>query len=87
MSLRHVRSYGTEGRRGGINEFPPSENVFDFIVFRGSDVKDLSVSDPVATPAIPDPAITSQVSLFFLPFFIPLCHYFRITFYFDKPSR
>ncbi|KAF5108534.1 hypothetical protein DV452_004796 [Geotrichum candidum] len=68
VSLRHVRSYGSEGRRNGINEFPPSDRVFEYIVFRGSDVKDLKISDeppeplnqpppqsqtPVQTPAQP----------------------------------
>ena len=45
VSLRHVRSYGSEGRRNGINEFPPSDRVFEYIVFRGSDVKDLKISE------------------------------------------
>lgn len=54
VSLRNVRSYGTEGRRGG-NEIPPSDNIYEFIVFRGSDVKDLTVSDTTSTPA-PAPA-------------------------------
>ena len=50
VSLRHVRSYGSEGRRNGINEFPPSDRVFEYIVFRGSDVKDLKISDEPPEP-------------------------------------
>lgn len=71
VSLRNVRCYGTEGRRGGTNEFPASENIYEFIVFRGSDVKDLSISDPIpAPPPLVDPAITSQVCLYL--YFLPL---------------
>lgn len=60
-----VRSFGTEGRRGKPEEeIPSSDNVFDYVVFRGSDIKDLQVFEapPKPTPppqqAIPqDPAI------------------------------
>lgn len=47
-----MRSYGTEGRLGKPGEeIPPSEHVFDFIVFRGSDIKDLEVFEGPAKPA------------------------------------
>lgn len=45
VSLKQVRSFGTEGRRNGIEEIPASEGVYEFIVFRGSDVKDLKIAD------------------------------------------
>lgn len=65
MSLKQVRSYGTEGRRNGVDEIPPSEGVYEFIVFRGSDVKDLKIAEsappPVAPQPFQDPAII-QVS-------------------------
>lgn len=64
VSLRNVRSYGTEGRKGGMGDLPPSDSVYEFIVFRGSDVKDLKITDtPPAPPAMPAPApAMNQVS-------------------------
>lgn len=62
VSLNSVRSYGTEGRRGGIDEIPPSEHTYEYIIFRGSDVKDLKIADNAPPPPPPpqpfqDPAI------------------------------
>ncbi|CEI87509.1 Putative Podospora anserina S mat genomic DNA chromosome 3, supercontig 2 [Rhizopus microsporus] len=34
VGLKQVRSFGTEGRKGKLEEeIPPSENVFDYVVF------------------------------------------------------
>lgn len=59
VSLDNVRSYGTEGRRGGNDEYGPSDAVYEQIVFRGSDVKDLRIEEtPKEEPPMPqDPAI------------------------------
>lgn len=57
---------GTEGRRGGVEEYGPSEGMFDSIVFRGSDVKDLRIEDPpkekAAPPPMPDDPAIMNVS-------------------------
>ncbi|KAJ2895085.1 hypothetical protein MKZ38_006907 [Zalerion maritima] len=64
VSLENVKSWGTEGRKGNPDEeILSSAQVYEYIVFRGSDVKDLRIEDgpgareekPAAVPD--DPAI------------------------------
>jgi protein LSM14 len=59
-------SFGSEGRRGNpAEEVPPSTSVYEYIVFRGSDVKDISIASeeqkeapqPEAPRVPDDPAI------------------------------
>lgn len=51
-----VRSFGTEGRRGNPeDEVVASDTIFDFVVFRGSDIKDLQVFEAPVKPAAPPP--------------------------------
>lgn len=62
VALENVRSYGTEGRRGNpAEEVAGSDNTYEYIVFRGSDVKELSIVEPPKEnkqPQMPDdPAI------------------------------
>ncbi|KAL7751889.1 hypothetical protein RI367_002889 [Sorochytrium milnesiophthora] len=67
IALTNVRSFGTEGRKGNpMEEVPASDNVFNYICFRASDVKDLVVQNeapapapPPRAPAFQDPAIVS----------------------------
>ncbi|KAI5304814.1 hypothetical protein KEM56_005886, partial [Ascosphaera pollenicola] len=63
IALENVVSHGTEGRRGNpADEIHPSSNVYEYIVFRGSDVKDISIAaeeeEKPAPLTVPnDPAI------------------------------
>ncbi|KUI67688.1 Protein sum2 [Cytospora mali] len=51
VSLENVRSHGTEGRKGDPSEeVSASDQVYDFIVFRGSDVKDLRIEEGPSAP-------------------------------------
>lgn len=63
IALQNVQSYGTEGRVKP--DVPASEEVYDFIIFRGEDIKDLtvlegsSVKKPSQRGVLEDPAVVS----------------------------
>lgn len=67
VALKTVRSFGTEDRQGEHGEqVPPSASVYEYVIFRGADIKDLHVCEAAPAPStnLPDdPAIiNSQVS-------------------------
>jgi hypothetical protein len=73
VALENVTSFGTEGRKSNPEEeIPPSDSVYEYIVFRGSDVKDLRIEEGPAAkenkpPQVPnDPAILGVSCTFFL---------------------
>mmetsp|Transcript_123306 Transcript_123306/g.195541 ORF Transcript_123306/g.195541 Transcript_123306/m.195541 type:complete len:463 (+) Transcript_123306:130-1518(+) len=49
IAVQNVRSFGTEGRR--CPEVPMSNEIYDFIIFRGKDLKDLTVLQGAPEPA------------------------------------
>ena len=57
IALKDVRSFGTENRQAD-KVVPPNEKVFDFIKFRGIDIRDLHVhkSAEAANAAMAPPA-------------------------------
>ncbi|KAK6341023.1 hypothetical protein TWF696_009334 [Orbilia brochopaga] len=56
VGLENVTNHGTEGRCADpANEVDGTEEIYDYIVFRGSDVKDLRMEPPETTPKQPPP--------------------------------
>eukprot|EP00758_Cryptobia_borreli_P011756 Tbor_TRINITY_DN5690_c5_g2::TRINITY_DN5690_c5_g2_i1::g.9367::m.9367/K18749/LSM14, RAP55, SCD6; protein LSM14 len=54
IGLKDVRMYGSEGRRGGgADEIKASPQHYDFIVFRGADISNVSVHEN-DTPTVTD---------------------------------
>ncbi|KAM4613817.1 protein LSM14 homolog B-like [Polymixia lowei] len=45
VALAKVKSYGTEGRHTD-RPVPTKDEIYEYIIFRGSDIKDITVSEP-----------------------------------------
>lgn len=79
IALENVISHGTEGRRGNASEeVPPASCVYEYIVFRGSDVKDINFADnekenqAPEQPQVPnDPAILGVSGRLFTSLYKP----------------
>lgn len=57
ITLSNVKSYGTEDRR--VDKFlEPKDTLFEYIIFKANDIKELIVDEPVSDHD-PDPAILS----------------------------
>ena len=58
MVLIKVRSFGSEGRRGGTNEIPPTDWEISEAKFKVDNVKDFKIVEK-PNPTLLDPAIIS----------------------------
>jgi hypothetical protein len=65
VALQNAKMMGTEGRKKEGPQIPPTDQVYDIITFRGTDIKDIRVfhgQGPNKTEiALPDPAIVNAV--------------------------
>ncbi|XP_044079834.1 protein LSM14 homolog B-like [Siniperca chuatsi] len=72
VALAKVKSYGTEDRHTD-RPVPPKDEIYEYIIFRGSDIKDITVSEPPKPHhGLPrDPAIVQSSSAAYQPRWSP----------------
>ena len=62
-----MRSFGTESRKADAC-IDPTATVYEFIIFRGSDIKDLQVFDDAKKPgAAPAPVAVGETVILLTP--------------------
>ena len=44
VTLSNVKSHGTESRSNVVLPVDPSDEIYEFIIFRGNDIRDLTVT-------------------------------------------
>lgn len=71
-----VKSYGTEDRHTD-RPVPSKDEIYDYIIFRGSDIKDITVSEPPKAqhglpcdPAIVQVGVTPHGPLFYTSIYL-----------------
>ena len=49
LTVQNVKSYGTEGRKKVGPQIPPSAEIYDYIVFKGTDIQDIQIEQVRST--------------------------------------